>query len=43
MPIAWNGAFIHQSMAWSSVVLVVELTSMLLLRAAVSPATVYWG
>ena len=38
--IAWNGAAIHQSIASASVVAVVELTWMLLLRAAVSPATV---
>src|SRR5437773_3631895 len=36
--IAWNGAAIHQSMTCGSVVLVLELTWMLPLRAAVSPA-----
>ncbi len=40
MPIAWKGAPIHQSIAPESVALVVELTWMLPLRAAVSPAAV---
>ena len=40
MPSAWKGAPIHQSIAWSSVVAVLELTKMLLFRAAVSPSTV---
>ena len=39
-PIAWNGAPIHQSMACQSWKLVLELTSMLPLRAAWSPAGV---
>ena len=41
--IAWNGAPIHQSMDWTSVVAVVELTKMLLFCPAMSPARVYWG
>ena len=38
MPSEWKGAPIHQSMAWESDVLVLELTKMLLFWAAVSPA-----
>jgi hypothetical protein len=41
MPIEWNGADIHQSMAEVSAVAVVELTVMLLFCAAVLPEAVY--
>ena len=40
MPSSWNGAAIHQSIAVSSAIDVVELTWMLPFLAAVSPAIV---
>src|SRR5437899_983941 len=41
MPMAWNGAAIHQSIAVSSVVAVVELTWILPFCAAASPCAVF--